>query len=162
MPIDIVARLAPRQPGRVLEIAAGTGVVTRQLASVLPDDAAIVATDLNQAMLDHARVGRHRPARRMATGRCHEAAVRGRVVRRRRLPVRRHVLPRPGQGLCRGAARARAGRRVPVQRLGPDRGQRIHRHRHRFPGRRSSPMRRRASWPACRTATTTSPASSTT
>jgi ubiquinone/menaquinone biosynthesis C-methylase UbiE len=60
--VDIVARLAPRRPRRVLEIAAGTGVVTRQLASVLPDDVAIVATDLNQAMLDHAAsVGTARP-----------------------------------------------------------------------------------------------------
>jgi ubiquinone/menaquinone biosynthesis C-methylase UbiE len=38
----------------VLEIAAGTGVVTRALASVLPDSVSIVATDLNQPMLDHA------------------------------------------------------------------------------------------------------------
>ncbi|MEP7139413.1 MAG: class I SAM-dependent methyltransferase [Caldimonas sp.] len=60
--VDVVARLAPRAPRRVLEIAAGTGVVTRQLASVLPADVAIVATDLNQAMLDHAAsVGTARP-----------------------------------------------------------------------------------------------------
>lgn len=60
--VDIVARLAPRAPRRVLEIAAGTGVVTRQLASVLAGDVAIVATDLNQAMLDHASsVGTARP-----------------------------------------------------------------------------------------------------
>ncbi len=60
--VDIVARLARRAPTRVLEIAAGTGVVTRQLASVMPDDVAIVATDLNQAMLDHAAsVGTARP-----------------------------------------------------------------------------------------------------
>lgn len=38
----------------MLEIAAGTGVVTRALASVLPDSVSIVATDLNQPMLDHA------------------------------------------------------------------------------------------------------------
>jgi SAM-dependent methyltransferase len=43
-----VAALAP---GRVLETAAGTGVVTRELRRLLPD-AAITATDLNQAMLD--------------------------------------------------------------------------------------------------------------
>lgn len=42
------AALAPR---RVLETAAGTGVVTKALARALPE-AEIVATDLNQAMLD--------------------------------------------------------------------------------------------------------------
>jgi SAM-dependent methyltransferase len=52
---DIAARVARRAPNRVLEIAAGTGVVTRQLAKTLGLNAAIIATDLNQAMLDHAR-----------------------------------------------------------------------------------------------------------
>lgn len=42
--------LAPR---RLLEVAAGTGVVTRALAAALPETE-IVATDLNQAMLDDA------------------------------------------------------------------------------------------------------------
>jgi SAM-dependent methyltransferase len=60
--IDLVDRLANRAPARVLEVAAGTGVVTRRLASLLPASAAIVATDLNQAMLDHAAsVGTARP-----------------------------------------------------------------------------------------------------
>jgi ubiquinone/menaquinone biosynthesis C-methylase UbiE len=51
---DIAARAAARTPSRVLEIAAGTGVVTRALAEGLPATASIVATDLNQAMIDHA------------------------------------------------------------------------------------------------------------
>ena len=51
---DLVNRLAAKPPARVLEIAAGTGVVTRRLASVLPPSTAIVATDLNQPMLDQA------------------------------------------------------------------------------------------------------------
>lgn len=38
-------------PQRILETAAGTGVVTAALARALPD-AEIIATDLNQAMLD--------------------------------------------------------------------------------------------------------------
>jgi SAM-dependent methyltransferase len=60
--VDLVNRLASRSPARVLEIAAGTGVVTRKLASTLPDSVAIVATDLNQPMLDHASaVGTTRP-----------------------------------------------------------------------------------------------------
>jgi ubiquinone/menaquinone biosynthesis C-methylase UbiE len=51
---DLALRVLQRQPARVLEIAAGTGVVTRQLAATLPPDIQIVATDLNQPMLDHA------------------------------------------------------------------------------------------------------------
>ena len=52
--VDLVNRLAARPLGRVLEIAAGTGVVTRTMASVLPETVSIVATDLNQGMLDQA------------------------------------------------------------------------------------------------------------
>src|SRR5512132_3754478 len=60
--VDIAQRLASRSPTRVLEIAAGTGVVTRAMASVLPDGTTIVATDLNQAMLDQAiATGTDRP-----------------------------------------------------------------------------------------------------
>ena len=51
---DLASRVARRRPARVLEIAAGTGVVTRQLARVLAPEVSIIATDLNQAMLDHA------------------------------------------------------------------------------------------------------------
>ena len=59
---DLARRLAARPVTRVLEIAAGTGVVTRALASVLPARVAIVATDLNQPMLDHASaLGTARP-----------------------------------------------------------------------------------------------------
>jgi SAM-dependent methyltransferase len=53
---DLVNRLGTMPLSRVLEIAAGTGVVTRALASALPESATIVATDLNQAMLDQAAV----------------------------------------------------------------------------------------------------------
>jgi ubiquinone/menaquinone biosynthesis C-methylase UbiE len=49
-----VARVVHERPARVLEIAAGTGVVTRALAQCLPPSSTIVATDLNQAMLDQA------------------------------------------------------------------------------------------------------------
>lgn len=51
---DLVKRLVPRKPRRILEVAAGTGAVTRMLTAALPG-AAIVATDLNPAMLDQAR-----------------------------------------------------------------------------------------------------------
>jgi SAM-dependent methyltransferase len=53
--VDLAARL-PQRPGlRVLEIAAGTGAVTRHLREALPSDATLVATDLNEAMVDYAR-----------------------------------------------------------------------------------------------------------
>jgi len=51
---DLAERLAIVKPQEVLETAAGTGVLTRAIASCLPADARIVATDLNQPMLDHA------------------------------------------------------------------------------------------------------------
>lgn len=59
---DLASRLASRSVTRVLEIAAGTGVVTRALASALAEPVEIVATDLNQPMLDHAAaLGTQRP-----------------------------------------------------------------------------------------------------
>jgi ubiquinone/menaquinone biosynthesis C-methylase UbiE len=51
---DLAGRLAQTTPRDVLETAAGTGVLTRAMASMLPADARIVATDLNQPMLDRA------------------------------------------------------------------------------------------------------------
>jgi len=51
---DLARRLAAKPPARLLEIAAGTGVVTRAMAAALPQTTAIIATDLNQAMLDQA------------------------------------------------------------------------------------------------------------
>jgi SAM-dependent methyltransferase len=52
--VDMAARLKSLASGRLLEIAAGTGIVTRQLAIHLPHAVEIVATDLNQPMLDYA------------------------------------------------------------------------------------------------------------
>ncbi|HJU23384.1 MAG TPA: class I SAM-dependent methyltransferase [Casimicrobiaceae bacterium] len=51
---EVAVRVAALRPARVLEIAAGTGVVTRHLASALPAETSIVATDLNAAMLAQA------------------------------------------------------------------------------------------------------------
>jgi ubiquinone/menaquinone biosynthesis C-methylase UbiE len=51
---DLAARLTEIEPCNVLETAAGTGVLTRALAEQLSPAARIVATDLNQPMLDHA------------------------------------------------------------------------------------------------------------
>jgi ubiquinone/menaquinone biosynthesis C-methylase UbiE len=50
----LAARIAAAKPQDVLETAAGTGVVTRALAARLPGSVRIVATDLNQPMLDYA------------------------------------------------------------------------------------------------------------
>jgi SAM-dependent methyltransferase len=59
---DVVNRLASKSLGHILEIAAGTGVVTRALTTALPESVSIVATDLNQAMLDQASsIGTKRP-----------------------------------------------------------------------------------------------------
>lgn len=52
--LDLARRVATGKPRDVLETAAGTGVLMRALASQLADDARIVATDLNQPMLDRA------------------------------------------------------------------------------------------------------------
>lgn len=57
---DIARRVASSSPSRVLETAAGTGIVTRQLRDQLPAHADLLATDLNPPMLDVAR-GRFAP-----------------------------------------------------------------------------------------------------
>lgn len=51
---DLAQRAAALSPGAVLEIAAGTGVVTRALAPKLSPGASYMVTDLNQPMLDYA------------------------------------------------------------------------------------------------------------
>jgi len=53
---DIARRVAAAAPARVLETAAGTGMVTRQLRNQLPTSSSLTATDLNDAMLDIARL----------------------------------------------------------------------------------------------------------
>jgi SAM-dependent methyltransferase len=59
---DLARRLSRKPLGSVLEIAAGTGVVTRRLACILPESVSIIATDLNQPMLDQAAaIGTKRP-----------------------------------------------------------------------------------------------------
>lgn len=59
---DLASRLVSRPLSRVLEIAAGTGVVTRALASALSESVSIVATDLSPEMLDQAAaLGTKRP-----------------------------------------------------------------------------------------------------
>ncbi len=49
--LDLAQRAAALAPRRILETAAGTGIVTQALVEALPE-AEVVATDLNQPMLD--------------------------------------------------------------------------------------------------------------
>jgi len=60
--VDLAARVVDRRPAHVLELAAGTGVVTRHLARTLAAGTSIVATDLNPPMLaEAAALGTARP-----------------------------------------------------------------------------------------------------
>jgi ubiquinone/menaquinone biosynthesis C-methylase UbiE len=52
---DLVLRLAGKKYERVLEIACGTGIVTRRLRDALPATTEIVATDLNSDMFQFAK-----------------------------------------------------------------------------------------------------------
>src|SRR4026209_416058 len=52
---DLVSRLANKKNKRVLEIACGTGIVTRRLRDALPATTEIVATDLNSDMFEFAK-----------------------------------------------------------------------------------------------------------
>ena len=52
---DLVERLRVRDGMRVLEVACGTGIVTRHLRDALPASAQLIATDLSEPMLAHAR-----------------------------------------------------------------------------------------------------------
>ncbi|HEX5163290.1 MAG TPA: class I SAM-dependent methyltransferase [Steroidobacteraceae bacterium] len=60
--IDLAERAAALPITNILELAAGTGVLTRRLAMALPGSVFIIATDLSQPMLDQAAsVGTRRP-----------------------------------------------------------------------------------------------------
>ena len=52
---DLVRRLPPKLPGGVLEVACGTGIVTRQLRARLDPSVPLVASDISDAMLVYAR-----------------------------------------------------------------------------------------------------------
>jgi ubiquinone/menaquinone biosynthesis C-methylase UbiE len=53
---DLARRLAKPRALKVLEVAAGTGIVTRRLLEVLPANGRLTVTDLNEPMLAHARL----------------------------------------------------------------------------------------------------------
>ena len=52
--VDLARRVSARRPDRVLELAAGTGVLTRELVAAVAS-AEVTATDLNDAMVDFGR-----------------------------------------------------------------------------------------------------------
>jgi ubiquinone/menaquinone biosynthesis C-methylase UbiE len=52
---DLAGRISVADGGRVLEMAGGTGISTRKLRDILATSVAIVATDLNEPMLEVAR-----------------------------------------------------------------------------------------------------------
>jgi SAM-dependent methyltransferase len=53
--VDVAARIPAGERVSVLELACGTGRVTGHLRAALPESATLVATDLNEPMLDYAR-----------------------------------------------------------------------------------------------------------
>jgi SAM-dependent methyltransferase len=60
--VDMAARAAALRPASLLEIAAGTGVLTRHIVAQLPAEASIIASDVNATMLDMAAtLGTSRP-----------------------------------------------------------------------------------------------------
>ena len=61
--VDLARRVASLEPKSVLETAAGSGVVTRELAPLLTEDARYSVTDLNQPMLDRAFIRQPADAR---------------------------------------------------------------------------------------------------
>jgi SAM-dependent methyltransferase len=63
--LDIARRAAALNPKRVLETAAGTGIVSRRLRNQLPPATKLVSTDLSPAMLEVAKA-KFKPSEQMA------------------------------------------------------------------------------------------------
>jgi len=54
--VDLVARAGPRSGSRMLEVACGTGILTRVAGPLVGSSGTIVASDLNDTMLAEARL----------------------------------------------------------------------------------------------------------
>lgn len=52
---DMADRIGALNASNVLELACGTGILTRRLLDILPRHSNLLATDLNEAMIDYAR-----------------------------------------------------------------------------------------------------------
>jgi len=55
---DLAARIPELTTGTILELACGTGIVTRQLRETFPPGVKLIATDLSDSMLSYARATR--------------------------------------------------------------------------------------------------------
>ena len=132
---DLARRVAALGPSDVLETAAGTGVLTRALAAPLAPATRIVATDLNQPMLDQA--ARRQPAGgvewRQADALALPFADRSFDVVACQFGVM--FFPDKVQGYREARRVLRPGGPLPVQRLGPHRRQRVRRCRDPGAGR---------------------------
>ena len=53
--VEMTERIIPMRPQAVLELACGTGVLTRQLRPLMPPGSRLVASDISQSMLDIAQ-----------------------------------------------------------------------------------------------------------
>src|SRR6266498_760506 len=132
---DLAGRVAGVEPQDVLETAAGTGVLTRAIAARLPAQARIMATDLNQPMLDRA-----------SERQSHDGRIKWRQADALALPfedqtvcvlawpVRRELFSRQGSGISRGAPRPETGRPFLFQCVGPNLRARLCRCRNRSTG----------------------------
>ena len=72
--LDLSGRVSVPDAGAVLEVACGTGRVTRLMRDRLPHDVRLTATDLNDAMLEYAR-GRFPDAPNLAWRQADAAAL---------------------------------------------------------------------------------------
>ncbi|MGJ8536332.1 MAG: class I SAM-dependent methyltransferase [Parasphingopyxis sp.] len=52
--VEMARRIVTLNPSTVLEMAAGTGIVTRHMRNAIGSDCELLATDLSPSMLDHA------------------------------------------------------------------------------------------------------------
>ena len=91
----VAERVAHFRPKRILETAAGTGIVTRALVTAVPD-AQIVATDINPAVVEFA--DEHLRSERVTFQQAdaQDLPFEDQVIRSRSLPLRGDVFP--GQG----------------------------------------------------------------
>ncbi len=120
---DLAGRLRslPANDASVLELAAGTGILTERLRRHLPPEVRLTATDLNAPMLD---VAQRRMAGAGAAGITWKVADAGSLPFRDEcfdavdLPVRRDVLPRQAAGGAGDLPGAPAVGPVAVQCLG--------------------------------------------
>jgi pimeloyl-ACP methyl ester esterase len=105
----LLAMLAPAAARRVLDLGCGTGHFAVQLAARYAD-AAIVAVDIAEGMLRHARTGRARSPYRMGVWRCRTVAAGARQHRAGVLEPCTAVVRESAAGLRRDRTRARARR----------------------------------------------------